>query len=369
MKIYKFKEDLSKEQKTKQVEKLLNITSITDEGVKYRHIYRVLKMLGLNRPSCKRRMVEDYDCSDTDLIDNEIEVTDGLETRELETNSPFVDIYCTNHIYDYIKPEDDLILHEDKNGNKKYIKIEELQYYYFRLNKRLFDSGGYNAGTARNYFLSDGFKEEYKLKTGRNFNPHKIALFNRILHKYNLINVYKVKKKPNLYVIGENNPCYWFEGVMETNHLETIKKLIAGNNYRTVNLTPKDKRIQQLEQTSTKQTEEIISLKKELDIIKRISNNSDSMQADYIFTLEQNTELIKEVSRLKKQQEHIGKWNIAYKPVAIYNFDEKFKEYLKSGSTRKTVHVPVKTEYPEERSDSLKELREIVNRFGTQVHS
>lgn len=93
-------------------------------------------MLGFNSEKAKKKMDRDYGCSDFDLIDNEIRVTDELETCEFETNSPFVDIYCTYHVNHYIKFEDDLVLYEDKNGKRKYIKVEELQYYYFRLNTR-----------------------------------------------------------------------------------------------------------------------------------------------------------------------------------------------------------------------------------------
>ena len=203
---YKFK-DLSQEIKNHWVSKLLNLNSFTDEENKYSHTYRVLKMLALSKETCKHKMMTDYGCSNQVLVNKVINITDSLDSHQFETNSPFVDIYCTYHIDTMIQPEDDLILYETNKGAKKYVKLKELRYYYFRLNKRVFSAGGYDNSTARNYFLSSGFKQEYKNQTNRNINPHKIALFNRILNKYDLIRVYQVKKKPNLYVFGKKNPC------------------------------------------------------------------------------------------------------------------------------------------------------------------
>ena len=361
MKNYKFKESMTLEQKAVQVDQLLCINSIADEQKRYCHIYRVLKMLNIKVPARKRLMSRDYQCTNRELIDNAVMMTDELDANEFETDSPFVDIYCTNHISNYISIEDDLILYQDKNGNKKYIKIEELHYYYFRLNKRLFSSGGYNTSTARNYFLSKGFKDEYKSRTNRSINPHKIAIFNRILNKYNLIKVYQMRKKLNLYVLGDNNPCYYFEGVMEAEVLKTVRNIINDNSYSTVNLTPKDKKIKQLEQSIANLKNELEKVKTDAKKFKNETEQNNATIADYHFVLDRNSELINENSQLKQQQEQIDKWSIAYKPVAMFNFGEKFEERLKLGPNRKATEVYVETDNSEDKYDCIKKLNEAVS--------
>ena len=365
MKIFKLKKDLYKEKKEEQINKLLNIDSITDEAMKYRHIYRVLKMFGFSPGNCKTLMTEKYNCVNSGLIENAIATTDDLEFEEFETNSPFVDICCTNHIDKYINPDDDLLLRQDKNGSKKYLKTSELKYYYFRLTKMAFENRGYTNTIARNYFLSEGFKKEYKKRTNRSINQHKTAMFNRILNKYNLIKVYQVKKKPNLYVLGINNPCYYFQGVMKAETLRIVQGLIDDSNYRHVNLTPKDEKIKQLEEANSKQSEEIEILKQGVKKYQNLAEQDNSKSLDYEFVVQRNTELLNENLELRKQQEQTDKWNIAYKPVSQNNYDDKFKEILKSDSNRKADDVPDKIEDIEEQSDTMKELEEALEAIKT----
>ena len=357
---YKFK-DLSQEIKNHWVSKLLNLNSFTDEENKYSHTYRVLKMLTLNKESCKHKMMTDYGCSNQVLVNKVINITDSLYSHQFETNSPFVDIYCTYHIDTMIQPEDDLILYETNKGAKKYVKLKELRYYYFRLNKRVFSAGGYDNSTARNYFLSSGFKQEYKNQTNRNINPHKIALFNRILNKYDLIRVYQVKKKPNLYVFGKKNPCYWFEGIMETKDLAVVDKLIRDNKYHPVNLTPKDLSIKNLEGKNSEKNKEIEALKKEIRSLKKMTEQVDVDTDNYRFLIQRNDELLNENAQYIKQQQSFGPWNIAQKPNKKFNFDEKFKEIIKSDSCKKADIPPESQIYSEEEEDSMKKLQETVD--------
>ena len=361
MKKFKLKKDLYKEKKEEQINKLLNIDSITDEAMKYRHIYRVLKMLGFSPGICRTLMTEKYYCANSELIENAIATTDSLELKDFETNSPFVDLVCTNHIDKYIVPEDDLVLSQDKEGNRKYIKISELKYYYFRLTKMAFKNKGYTNTIARNYFLSEGFRKEYKKQTNRSMSQHKTALFNKILNKYNLIKVYQVKKKANLYVLGKNNPCYYFQGVMEAETLRIVQGLIDDSNYRHVNLTPKDKRREELKETESILRKEIKALKKEVEDTKHQAEKNSQVPDDYNFAIERYRDLLIENSQLIKQQEQIDQWNIAYKPVSQNNYDEKFEEILKSDSNRKVDDVPDKVEDTEEQGDSMKEIEEVIN--------
>jgi len=289
-------------------------------------------------------------------------MTNSLGAIEFETDSPFVDIYCTYHIDDMINAEEDMVLYQNKDGSKKkYIKLEELRYYYFRLNKRIFSSGGYNTETARNYFLSEGFKKEYKKRTNRSLNKHKIAHFNKILNKYNLIRVYQVKKKLNLYVLGKNNPCYYFEGVMETKDLAVVDKLIRDNKYHPVNLTPKDLSIKNLEGKNSEKNKEIEALKKEIRSLKKMTEQVDVDTDNYRFLMQRNDELLNENAQYIKQQQSFGPWNIAQKPNKKFNFDEKFKEIIKSDSCKKADMPPESQIYSEEEEDSMKKLQEIVD--------
>ncbi len=362
---FKFKDKLLYNQRFEWVDKLLNIDSFTDEEIKYSHIYRVLKMLHLSPDVCKRMMLQDYKCSNSGLIDKVIKITNGLNLTELQTDSPFVDIYCTYHIDTMIDAEEDLVLSQNKDGsNKKYIKLKELRYYYFRLNKRVFSSGGYNTETARPYFLSPGFKKEYRKQTNRNLNSHKIAHFNKILNKYNLIKIYQIKKKRNLYVLGKMNPCYWFEGVMEEKDLETIDKLIRDNGYQPVSLTPKDKEIQSLELTNKNHKEEIKTLKMDMENLRRNIEKADSTSDDSVFLIERNNELLGENQQLTQQLNRFGEWNIARKPVRKFNFEERFKEIMNPDSSRKTEMPPASEVYSEEEGDHLGKMREIISSFG-----
>ena len=362
MKTFTFKKHLSEIQKSEKIKDLVNLDTLGEnDSLKYGHIYRTLKMLGYSSEQCRTKMATDYGCSQVSLLKQSKLVNDDLECSEFSTDTPFVDIYCTNHILKYIDFDDDLVLFKNKNGSLKYLKIEELQYYYFRLNKIVFSSGGYDYNTARNYFLSDGFKRQYKIKTNRNLTPHKIALMNKILNKYNLINVYQIKKKANLYVLGSKNPCYYFEGVMEPQHIDAIEKLIKESHYHPVNLTPKDKQIKELEQTNTKQKEEIIDLKKDLEKLKNASEQNSINLDDYHCVIQKNTEFMNKISELQERLDQYGKWNIAQKPIRRFNFDEKFKRVINSDLNPNSDMSLVAEVLPTEEDDQWAKIDEIIN--------
>jgi hypothetical protein len=369
MKKFKFKDDLSPTDRCYWVLKLLNLTLLTDEQVKYSHTYRVLKMLGLPQEVCERKMQEDYGCPNRDLIKHAIQLTNSLESSVFETNSPFVDIYCTYHIDEMLDAKDDLLLYQTKKGDRKYITLKELHYYYFRLNKQVFSAGGYDMTTARNYFLSPGFKNEYKKQTNRTISSHKIALFHRILNKYDLIRVYQVKKKPNLYVLGKKNPCYWFQGVLENEDMAVVNKLIKDNKYHVVNLTPKDLKIKKLEEKNEEAKEEIKALNKEIENLKYQSRYADSLSEDIRFYAQRENELLEEISQLKEQQISLGEWNIGFKPTNKFDFEEKFREKLDPDSIEKHESVDDATEDLEEEIDYMESIREITRCFGNQEYS
>lgn len=108
--------------------------------------------------------------------------------------------------------DSDLVIPDQKNQK---ITRDEISYFAFRLTSKVIDNFNKRntpyADLRRNYFLINGFAEDYYKSTGRKLNKSKIAAMNRILDKSEIISVIKVspgsqKYHSNRYFLGPNNP-------------------------------------------------------------------------------------------------------------------------------------------------------------------
>lgn len=201
-----------------------------------------------------------------------------------------INLNCFRFIKDSLK-EDDLTFMQGKD--KKNIKADELQYYLFRITKKVFTGGGYSSDS-RNYYTHPGFKKEYKTKTNREIGKEKIAEMNKVLNKYDWINIYQQKKTPNLFVMGKQNPFYHIKGIMEPKTIEEIERVIKGKELFPVKMTQKDQEIKELKEQLKKAKDSIAELSKQVKQLEKYAPDVEALKEEVDFLTKRNQELLDE---------------------------------------------------------------------------
>ncbi|MHC4182551.1 MAG: hypothetical protein ACYSR0_04310 [Planctomycetota bacterium] len=286
---FKFKKGVTEEEEKRIMkDELLNLDSLTTQRIIYHHsIIFMRTVCGFNIEKIRNYLKKKYSDEFDELLFGSVSkyVKARHSLAEYRSKTPLVDVHCCNHINNYIKEEDLLY---DKG--KRRIDVKELAYYYYRLSKILFQSNGYDQ-KPRNYFCTnEGFREDWKKATKKVPHKNKLCVMNRILNKYNLIKIYSVKKKINLFVVGENNPLYLFKGIMEDTDKQKVQDIIKESEYRQVRATYKDKKIEELEK-------QVKALEKEKGVLeKQVKQKEEEIRAFH-----RDQEFVDEIIREKAE--------------------------------------------------------------------
>jgi len=246
-----------------------------------------------------------------------------------------INLNCFRFIKEVLT-EDDLTFMQGKE--KRNLTADELQYYLFRITKKVFAGGGYSSD-ARNYYTHPGLKEEYKAKTNRKIGKEKIAEMNKILNKYDWINIYQQKKTPNLFVIGKQNPFYHVEGIMEPKTVAEIEQVVTGKELFPVKQTQKDQEIKKLKQQLKEAKDSVAELSKEVKELEKCTPDVEALQSEIDYLTKRNQELLDECMKYHQQQDG-SRWSISNKPVKKPDTFESDLTDLISGKKNESIPNP-----------------------------
>lgn len=327
----KLKSNLQPQIKSQVLDKILSLKSFNDKKEQYHHSIITLRQFDIpdeKIAGCLGNKSSDFCKATFNTILNNINNSTDDNLKAVTG----ININCFQFIKDKIN-EDDLTFLQGKS--KKHLKIEELQYYLFRITKKVFEGGGYSSD-ARNYFTCEGFKKDYKTRTNRKIGKEKIAEMNKILNKYDWIKVYWKKNAPNLYVMGKQNPFYYMEGIMEPSTIQEIEQNIKDNERFPVKLPQKDKELKELKKQAKKDKATIAELKKQFRDLEKNTPDIKSLQEDIDFLTERNRELLDEILKYQ-QQEDENRWGIHNKPVKKPDTFESDLTDLISGKKKESL--------------------------------
>jgi hypothetical protein len=237
-----------------------------------------------------------------------ISAAKAIDAKFDEDKTSNMNIYC----FDFIKSR---IAQENLYYSNKSVDISEIQYYLYRITKHLMKSNGYQQ-VARNYFLSNGFKAEYKAKTKRKLFKEKLAHLNKVLSKYNLINCYNQKKKTTLFVIGTSNPFINMKGILEDP--KEVERLIKKNNMFDANVSIQEHKLK----TENKKLREKLEEK-----TKQTDESGDVNPEDYKYLCDRFLTLLEEKKQLEDYVEKLNNRKVfpIHRP---FDFEEKFNRLL-----------------------------------------
>jgi hypothetical protein len=298
---------LEKKKRTELLMKLLSLDKIEKENKRYIHAIKLSELYGKPSEQFVEMLFQKFH-----LQFNQSTYNEAIRYLEKNKNPKFeARVYVSQDCFNFI---DDIINDADlifKNGSERKLHISELKYYLSRLTRKLVTDGGHSQ-IARNYYLNKKTKKTFKEHTNLALYPNKVAAMNKILNKYELIKVYSARQKKNLYVIGENNPYFYMEGInpkiVKFNNSEGSK------NYWKANVTYADSKAEKLkkivEQKDTeikKLKEQIKSLESDLNKQKELVGSESSIIEDNEFLVKHNYELLQEIIELYEKLEKYEK--------------------------------------------------------------
>jgi hypothetical protein len=305
----KFKTNLQPQTQSQMLKKILSLKSFSDKTELYHHSIITMRQFEFaddKIAGCLENDIDEFSKTSFNTVLNKISKSKDL-SKIAKTG---INLNCFRFIRESLT-EDDLTFMQGKY--KKNITVDELQYYLFRITKKVFEGGGYTSD-ARNYYTSNGFKTEYKVKTNRAINKEKIAEMNKVLNKYDWINIYQKKKTPNLFVMGKQNPFYYMEGIMEPETIKEIQQIIDGKELFSVKQTQTDKKLKDLKLQLKEADTTIAKLNKEVEKLKKQTPDTADMQAEIDCLIERNQELLDENLKYHQQYDE-NVLNINNKPV------------------------------------------------------